>query len=462
MRLDDRLQKSDNRLSIRSPIEPQRYRYSKCGKPIYVGHRRKQVILAIFAGLLFFTTFHFLSGESLFSGPSSYDAEALNLHVYDLANSQATRDGATRGDRVLLCIPLRDAANHLPLMFSHLRNLTYPHSLLDLSFLVSDSKDRTREILDELLLELQLDEDPYMHYNGVEIFEKDFGQIIGQGFSDRHGFAAQGPRRKLMGKARNWLLTSALKPEHSWVYWRDADIERAPVTIIEDLMKHDKDVIVPSMDYFDDWQTCLVLTSKIDVWRPLPEWLGGEQPYDLNSWQESEAALRLAEQLPEDEVIVEGYAEYATWRPHLAYAREANGDTEQLVDLDGVGGVSILAKANVFRAGAHFPGFAFLNHAETEGFGKMSRSLNFTVAGLPHYVIWHIFEPSEDDQKLLKEKQEESKAKQKEKVDSGKGDSDATEDVLSPRKQASQDRTQKAEIENTDNLVDVSHLLPGH
>ncbi|KAK9333304.1 Anp1-domain-containing protein [Lipomyces starkeyi] len=447
MRLDDRLKKSDNRLSIRSPFEPQRYRYSKCGKLIYVGQNRhrKQVILAIFAGLFFFATFHFFSGGNFFSGPSSYDAEAFNLHVYDLANSHATRDGATHGDRVLLCIPLRDAANHLPLMFSHLRNLTYPHSLLDLSFLVSDSKDRTREMLDELLLELQLDEDPYMHYNGVEIFEKDFGQMVGQGFSDRHGFAAQGPRRKLMGKARNWLLTSALKPEHSWVYWRDADIERAPFTIIEDLMKHDKDVIVPN------------------VWRPLPEWLGGEQPYDLNSWQESEAALRLADQLPEDEVIVEGYAEYATWRPHLAYAREANGDTEQLVDLDGVGGVSILAKAKVFRAGAHFPGFAFLNHAETEGFGKMSRSLNFTVAGLPHYVIWHIFEPSEDDQKLLKEKQEEAKAKKKEKVDSGKGDSDATEDVLSePRNQASQDRTQEAEVEKTDNTVDVSHVLPGH
>ncbi|KAK9494328.1 Anp1-domain-containing protein [Lipomyces doorenjongii] len=439
MRLDGRLQKSDDRLSIRSPIEPQRYRYSKCGKLIYVGQNRrpKPVILLIFAGLFFLTTFHFFSGGRLFSGPSSYDAEALNLHVYDLANSHATRDGATRGDRVLLCIPLRDAANHLPLMFSHLRNLTYPHSLLDLSFLVSDSKDRTREMLDKLLLELQLDEDPYMHYNAVEIFEKDFGQMVGQGFSDRHGFAAQGPRRKLMGKARNWLLTSALKPEHSWVYWRDADIERAPVTIIEDLMKHDKDVIVPN------------------VWRPLPEWLGGEQPYDLNSWQESEAALRLAEQLPEDAVIVEGYAEYATWRPHLAYAREANGDTEQLVDLDGVGGVSILAKAKVFRAGAHFPGFAFLNHAETEGFGKMSRSLNFTVAGLPHYVIWHVFEPSEDDQKLLKEKREEAKSKQKEKVDSGRDNSDAAENALSePRKQASQARTQEAEVEKTDNSVD--------
>lgn len=110
----------------------------------------------------------------------------------------------------------------------------------------------------------------------------------------------------------------------------------------------------------------------LDVWRPLPDWLGGEQPYDLNSWQESETALALADTLDEDAVIVEGYAEYATWRPHLAYLRDPYGDPDMEMDIDGVGGVSILAKARVFRAGVHFPAFSFEKHAETEGFGKVS------------------------------------------------------------------------------------------
>lgn len=108
-----------------------------------------------------------------------------------------------------------------------------------------------------------------------------------------------------------------------------------------------------------------------DVWRPLPDWLGGEQPYDLNSWQESETALALADTLDEDAVIVEGYAEYATWRPHLAYLRDPYGDPDMEMEIDGVGGVSILAKAKVFRAGVHFPAFSFEKHAETEGFGKV-------------------------------------------------------------------------------------------
>ena len=113
------------------------------------------------------------------------------------------------------------------------------------------------------------------------------------------------------------------------------------------------------------------LTVLSDVWRPLPDWLGGEQPYDLNSWQESETALALAETIDEDAVIVEGYAEYATWRPHLAYLRDPFGDPDMEMDLDGIGGVSILAKAKVFRAGVHFPAFSFERHAETEAFGKV-------------------------------------------------------------------------------------------
>jgi len=70
---------------------------------------------------------------------------------------------------------------------------------------------------------------------------------------------------------------------------------------------------------------------------------------------------------------VEGYAEYATWRPHLAYLRDPYGDPDMEMEIDGVGGVSILAKARVFRYGVHFPAFSFEKHAETEGFGKVSQ-----------------------------------------------------------------------------------------
>ena len=149
------------------------------------------------------------------------------------------------------------------------------------------------------------------------------------------------------------------------------------------MMHHDKDIIVPN------------------VWRPLPDWLGNQQPYDLNSWQESDGGLQLAEQLDEDACIVEGYVEYQTWRPHLAYLRDPYGDPEVEMELDGIGGVSILTRASVFRSGAHFPAFSFEKHAETEAFGKLSKRMGYSVVGLPHYVIWHIYEPSSDDLKHM-------------------------------------------------------------
>ncbi|CCD24845.1 Van1p NDAI_0E00290 [Naumovozyma dairenensis CBS 421] len=367
-----------------------------------------------------------------------------SVEKYDLKKFDGSRNGAENRDHLLLCVPLRDAESVLPLMFKHLMNMTYPHELIDLAFLVSDCSDgdNTLEALLQYSRHLQngtlsqvfqdMDEYQYEHsddtrgtknlhlkymnqeylkmvetafntpphenydkpFRSVQIFRKDFGQVIGQGFSDRHAVKVQGIRRKLMGRARNWLMANALKPYHSWVYWRDADIELCPGTIVEDMMANDYDVLVPN------------------VWRPLPEFLDSEQPYDLNSWIESDEALKLAKTLPEDDVIVEGYAEYPTWRVHLAYIREAQGDPTSVVDLDGVGGVSILAKAKLFRSGVHFPAFTFENHAETEGFGKMAKRMGYRVGGLPHYTIWHIYEPSDDDLKEIANKERQSRHKE--------------------------------------------------
>lgn len=320
------------------------------------------------------------------------DQPVGQIERYDFGQLKGTKQGWKNKEYLLLCIPLRNAVPVLPMMVSHIENLTYPHHLIDIAFLVSDSDDSTEFELGRLLQQSNI---ITQTFHNIEIFHKDFGAVIGQGFDDRHGVKVQGVRRKLMGRARNWLTSVALKPYHSWVYWRDADVEVAPATIIEDLMKHDRDVIVPN------------------VWRPLPEWLGGEQPYDLNSWQESDPALELAKTLDEDDVIVEGYVEYPTWRAHLAYFREPEGNPDDMFDLDGIGGVSILARAKVFRQGAMFPGFALWNHAETEGFGKLCRKMGFTVSGLPHYTIWHIYEPSEEDLVKMKEMDEEKEREAK-------------------------------------------------
>ena len=193
----------------------------------------------------------------------------------------------------------------------------------------------------------------------------------------------------------------------------------------------------------------------------MPDWLGGEQPYDLNSWQESETALALADTLDEDAVIVEGYAEYATWRPHLAYLRDPYGDPDMEMEIDGVGGVSILAKAAVFRSGVHFPAFSFEKHAETEGFGKvrsehsyskylslrpvqMAKRMDFSVVGLPHYTVWHLYEPSVDDIRHMEEMEQERKNRENEERERAERMKKIKEDFDVPTTQWDKD---KADIE---------------
>lgn len=209
--------------------------------------------LLIAALLLFFPSLRagLIPALSLGLLSTGEDFQLETVRYYDLNNVQGTARGWEREERILLCAPLRDAAIHLPMFFSHLRNLTYPHNLIDLAFLVGDSKDNTLEHLSHLLEELQASEDPKQPFGEVSIMEKDFGQKVNQDVESRHGFAAQASRRKSMAQARNWLLSAALRPTHSWVYWRDVDVETAPFTILEDLMRHNKDVIVPSESWYE-------------------------------------------------------------------------------------------------------------------------------------------------------------------------------------------------------------------
>lgn len=148
-------------------------------------------------------------------------------------------------DRVLILTPLRDAASHLRQHFKLLSELTYAHQAIDLAFLVGDCKDDTLSTLSEELANLQRDSNPE-RFRSAMVIQKDFRDTTGQSVEERHSFRAQGTRRKAIGRSRNYLLYAALRPVHNWVYWRDVDIVDNPKSILEDFMKHDKDVLVPS------------------------------------------------------------------------------------------------------------------------------------------------------------------------------------------------------------------------
>lgn len=182
-----------------------------------------------------------------FNHHQPYDVNATTIQVVDLNPIHSTPRALSNQERVLVLTPLRDAAPYLIKYFDLLTDLTYPHDLIDLAFLVGDSTDDTLAVLSSELNRIQQQTDG-IPFHSVTIVQKDFGTAAySQNVEERHGFKAQGPRRKLMGKARNYLLSAALKPEHSWVYWRDVDIVDSPKKIIEDFVAHDRDILVPSM-----------------------------------------------------------------------------------------------------------------------------------------------------------------------------------------------------------------------
>ncbi|KAL2050820.1 hypothetical protein ABVK25_008881 [Lepraria finkii] len=275
--------------------------------------------------------------------------------------------------RVLVLTPLRDAASHLATHFELLSRLTYPHHSIDLAFLIGDSTDDTLDVLRREVIKLQEKTNP-AKFRTAKIVQKDFGANFDQSVDDRHSFHAQGTRRRGIGRARNYLLYAALKPEHSWVYWRDVDIVENPEDIIEEFMAHDKDVLVPNI-WFHRYDE-----KGKDI----------EGRYDYNSWQESWRGRRLAARLDKDTILAEGYKEYRTHRKYLAWMTSWRSDPKREVTLDGIGGVNILVKADLHRSGINFPCYAFENQADTEGFAAMAKRAGYQVYGLPHYIVWHV------------------------------------------------------------------------
>ncbi|KAG8533070.1 uncharacterized protein KY384_001853 [Bacidia gigantensis] len=289
-----------------------------------------------------------------------------NLNFGDLASPKEK-------DRVLILTPLRDAAPYLPKYFEVLSQLTYPHNYIDLAFLVGDCVDETLSTLREQLEKLQ-NESNVARFRSAMIVEKNFGFELAQSVKERHSFQAQGPRRKAIGRARNYLLYAAMRPVHDWIYWRDVDVVENPATVLEDFIKHDKDVLVPNI-----WFHRLDKLGK-DI----------EGRYDYNSWQESWWGRRLKKRISKDTILAEGYKEYKTRRKYLNWMGNRRKNKDKEVPLDGIGGVNIVVKAEVHRSGINFPCYPFENQADTEGFAAMAKRAGYSVFGLPNYVVWHV------------------------------------------------------------------------
>lgn len=291
---------------------------------------------------------------------------------YHMNNLTSSSDPVGNRETVLILTPL---ARFYQGYWDNLLKLSYPHELITLAFIIPKNRDGNAATaqLQEQITKTQKSGPEKKRFASIIIERQDFEPpLASQSEAERHKMENQKARRAAMSRARNSLLFTTLGPSTSWVLWLDSDVVETPPTLIQDLAAHDQPIIVPNC-----FQRYIDPKTK----------QRSERPYDFNSWQDSETATKLGEQMGADEILLEGYAEMATYRTLMAYLAEEGGDPKQEISLDGVGGTALLVKADVHRDGAMFPPFPFYHLIETEGFAKMAKRLGWSSTGLPNYRV---------------------------------------------------------------------------
>ena len=291
---------------------------------------------------------------------------------YAMNNVTSTSDPERNRETILILTPL---ARFYQEYWDNLLKLSYPHELITLAFIIPKNREgnAATAALQEQISRTQEGGPEKKRFASIIIERQDFeAAVVSQTEAERHKMENQKSRRAAMSRARNSLLFTTLGPSTSWVLWLDADIIETPARLIQDLAMHDKPIIVPNC-----FQRYSDPTSKERK----------ERPYDFNSWQDSDTAQDLSKKMGLDDILVEGYAELATYRTLMAYMVDEEADLHTEVPLDGVGGTALLVKADVHRDGAMFPPFPFYNLIETEGFAKMAKRLGWSATGLPNYKV---------------------------------------------------------------------------
>lgn len=96
----------------------------------------------------------------------------------------------------------------------------------------------------------------------------------------------------------------------------------------------------------------LLILAILDIWfHRYDKGRDIEGRFDYNSWVESDKGRRLANSLDKDIVLAEGYKEYDTGRTYMARMGDWRNNKDEEIELDGIGGVNILVKADVHRSG---------------------------------------------------------------------------------------------------------------
>lgn len=247
---------------------------------------------------------------------------------------------------VLVLTPVKNAVEHLPRYFALIAQLDIPPERIGIGLLDGDSDDGTHEALTAMLPDLR------ERYRRVTLERRDYGFRIPAGLP-RWSPAFQIPRRAILAKSRNYLLSRALDDE-DWVLWLDVDVS----------------------DYAPDVVTRMLATGR-DIVQPHCVVAYGGPTFDWNAWRDG-GRVRMD---------------------------DLRGGPD-LVRLDAVGGTMLLVRADVHREGLVFPTYLYgraspfardpnpwarhtRGEIETEGLALMAKDMGYECWGMPNLEIVH-------------------------------------------------------------------------
>lgn len=260
---------------------------------------------------------------------------------------------------VLILTPIHNSEGDVENYVNLIRTLNYPKNRLSVVFGEDSSNDGTftkAQTAVEILKSIGLRRADVLHFNIT-------GGLETNSWMKEHSYVNQFQRRSHLARARNLLLKSALGDE-DFVLWMDSDLRSVPPDLIQQMIYVNKDVVTAS---------CLFRENS-----------GRLRIYDKNSWRETEESLQRQRKLPQQQLVVEGYgASLRVYLPHL------RGEGKREVSIDGVGGCSLMIKAECHRKGLNFPEKLFQRHIETEGLAKMAKHMGYGVYGLSFLNVFH-------------------------------------------------------------------------
>jgi glycosyltransferase involved in cell wall biosynthesis len=266
--------------------------------------------------------------------------------------------------RVLIATPIKNAERHLDKYFSLLNTLDYPRDRLSLAMLESDSTDGTWTALQDKLPQLR------ESFDNVTILKKDYNfDIQGPRWQEDVQYA----RRSILARSRNRLIQATLGQE-DWVLWLDCDLHSYPPKLLTELLLAEKDIVAPH---------CVRVGTAMNF--EMKNFSFSTRTFDMNTF-----VLRKRSRL-------DRWRRPRTMSPGKIYlAPQDIGrlyldsfSAEDLVRVDGVGGCTLLVKADLHREGLMFPPYSYRGYIETEGLAALAADMGYDCWALPNLEVVH-------------------------------------------------------------------------